>query len=154
MKKVIFVASSGGHLSEILKLEKLFNEYDYLLVTEKTEITIKLKDKYKMDYLKYGPNKNKIKYIGTVIYNIFKSIKVLMKFKPSTVLSTGAQVGGIMCFFAKLLGKKVIYIESLAKVNTLSTTGKMVYPFANKFYVQWESLEKKYKKAEYLGRLM
>ena len=59
-----------------------------------------------------------------------------------------------MCFFAKLLGKKVIYIESLAKVNTLSTTGKMVYPFANKFYVQWENLSKKYKKAEYIGRLM
>lgn len=154
MKKVIFVSSSGGHLSEILKLEKLFNEYDYLLVTEKTEVTTKLKDKYNMNYLKYGPNKNKFKYIGSVIYNIFKSIKILIKFKPSTVISTGAQVGGIMCFLAKLLGKKVIYIESLAKVNTLSTTGKMVYPFANKFYVQWESLEKKYKKAEYLGRLM
>ena len=59
-----------------------------------------------------------------------------------------------MSFFAKLFGKKVIYIESLAKVNSLSVTGKMVYPFANKFYVQWEDLAKKYKKAEYLGRLM
>lgn len=154
MKKVIFVASSGGHLSEILKLKELFKEYDYLLVTEKTEITSKLIDNYNMEYLKYGPNKNKFKYIGAVIYNMFKSIKILIKFKPSTVLSTGAQVGGIMCFFAKLLGKKVIYIESLAKVNTLSTTGKMVYPFANKFYVQWENLSKKYKKAEYIGRLM
>lgn len=154
MKRVIFVASSGGHLSEILKLEKIFKEYEYLLVTEKTKITSKLIDTYNMEYLKYGPNNNKIKYIGNMIYNIFKSVKILIKFKPKTVLSTGAQVGGIMCFFAKLLGKKVIYIESLAKVNTLSTTGKMIYPFANKFYVQWETLSKKYKKAEYLGRLM
>ena len=154
MKKVIFVASSGGHLSEILKLKELFNEYEYLLVTEKTEVTSKLDKEYNMEYLKYGPNKNKIKYLGTVLYNTFKSIKILLKFNPKTVISTGAQVGGIMCFFAKLLGKKVIYIESLAKVNSLSITGKMIYPFANKFYVQWESLEKKYKKAEYLGRLM
>ena len=154
MKKVIFVASSGGHLSEILKLKKLFNEYEYLLVTEKTEVTSNLDNEYNIQYLKYGPNKNKIKYLGSVIYNTFKSIKILFTFKPKTVISTGAQVGGIMCFFAKLLGKKVIYIESLAKVNSLSTTGKMVYPFANKFYVQWESLKKKYKKAEYLGRLM
>lgn len=154
MKKVIFVASSGGHLSEILKLKELFNEYEYLLVTEKTQVTSKLDKEYRMEYLKYGPNKNKIKYLGAVLYNVFKSINILLKFKPKTVISTGAQVGGIMCFFAKLMGKRVIYIESLAKVRSLSTTGKMIYPFANKFYVQWESLEKKYKKAEYLGRLM
>ena len=67
MKKVIFVASSGGHLSEILKLKELFKEYDYLLVTEKTEITSNLIDNYNMEYLKYGPNKNKFKYIGAVI---------------------------------------------------------------------------------------
>ena len=30
MKKVIFAASSGGHLTELLKLEKLFDEYDYI----------------------------------------------------------------------------------------------------------------------------
>ena len=46
MKKVIFVASSGGHLSEILKLKKLFNEYEYLIVTEETEVTKKLKNEY------------------------------------------------------------------------------------------------------------
>ena len=61
MKKVIFVCSSGGHLSEMLKLKKLFNEYDYLLVTEKTEITEKLSNNYNMEFFKYGPNKNKIK---------------------------------------------------------------------------------------------
>ncbi len=154
MKKVIFVASSGGHLSEILKLKKLFSEYDYLLVTEKTQVTENLNKGYNIEYLKYGPNKNKIKYLGCAIFNIFKTIKILIKFKPKTIVSTGAQVGGIMCFFAKLLGKKVIYIESLAKVKSLSTTGKLVYLFANKFYVQWKGLEEKYKKAEYIGRLM
>ena len=71
MKKVIFAASSGGHLTEILKLEKLFNEYNYLLVTEKTDVTDKLKDKYNVKFLKYGPCKNKIKYVLTIIYNIF-----------------------------------------------------------------------------------
>lgn len=154
MKKVIFVSSSGGHFSEILMLKELFNEYEYLLVTEKTDVTSKLVNNYNMDYLKYGPNNNIIKYVGVVVYNVVKSIKILLKFKPKTVVSTGAQVGGIMCFFAKILGKKVIYIESLAKINNLSVTGKMIYPFANKFYVQWESLAKKYKKAEYIGRLM
>lgn len=154
MKKVIFVSSSGGHLSEILKLEELFNEYEYLVVTEKTDITYKLKDKYNMDFLKYGPSKNKFKYLGAVIYNIFKSMSIIIKFKPSTIVTTGAQVGGITAFVGKLFAKKIIYIESLARVNELSSTGKNVYKFADKFYVQWQELEKKYEKSEYLGRLI
>ncbi|MDD3303436.1 MAG: polysaccharide biosynthesis protein [Clostridia bacterium] len=154
MKRVVFVSSSGGHFTEILKLEKLFKNYEYLLVTEKTEITDGYKDKYHMQFLKYGPNKNKLKYIWTILYNIIKCISIIIKFKPETIVTTGAQVGGIMCFLGKIAKKRIIYIESLAKIDSLSVTGKMVYKFADKFYVQWESLVKKYEKAEYIGRLM
>lgn len=154
MKKVIFVASSGGHLSELLNLRSIFDEYDYLLVTEKTELTEKLKSSYKIDYLIYGPNKNKFKYITNILSNIFMCIRILFKFKPETIISTGAQVGGIMCFLGKLFKCKIIYIESLAKTKSLSITGKNVYKFADKFYVQWESLASIYDKAEYLGRMM
>ena len=59
-----------------------------------------------------------------------------------------------MCFIGKLFGKKIIYIESLAKIDSLSVTGRNVYKFADKFYVQWETLANKYEKAEYIGRLM
>lgn len=154
MKKVIFTSSSGGHLTELLRLEKLFKEYDYLVVTEKTEVTNALSKKYNMEYLKYGSRHYIFKYIFVLLYNIVKTIKILLKFKPDTVVSTGAHTGGIVCFFAKLFGAKVIYIETLAMTETLSVTGKNMYKFADKFYVQWESLADKFEKAEYLGRLM
>ena len=55
MKKVIFISSGGGHLEELLALKKLFNDVDYTLITEKTESTVYLKDKYsKVKYLVYG----------------------------------------------------------------------------------------------------
>lgn len=154
MKKVIFAASSGGHLSELLKLEDLFQEYEYLLVTEKTDVTEKMQDKYHMKFFKYGPNKNIFGYIWAILYNIYVCIKNIIVFKPDTIVSTGAQVGGMMCLFGKIFRKKIIYIESLAKVDSLSKTAENVYRFADKFYVQWEDLCKKYDKAEYIGRLM
>lgn len=154
MKKVIFVSSVGGHLTELLRLEKLFCNYNYLLVTEKTNYTRSLKEKYNVDFLKYGSRHYLFKYIFVFLYNVFKCLKIIIKFKPDTVISTGAHSGGIMCFIAKLLGSKVIYIESLAKTKGLSITGKNVYRFADKFYVQWEELAKKYEKAEYIGRLI
>lgn len=154
MKKVIFAASSGGHLSEMMCLSNLFNEYQYLIVTEKTELTDKMQQNYNMKLLKYGPNSNIIRYIFTVIYNLIMSFMYVIKFRPDTVVSTGAQIGGFVCAIGKLFGAKVIYIETLAKVTSLSRTGNNVYRFADKFYVQWENLEEKYDKAEYIGRLM
>lgn len=154
MKKVIFAASSGGHLTELLKVQELFNEYDYLLVTEMTDVTRELKDKYNMKYVDYGPNKNKIKYWWTIFKNLAKAIGIVAKFRPDTVVSTGAQVGGFFCYIGKFFGAKVVYIETMAKINELSGTGHNVYKIADKFYVQWKSLEDKYEKAEYIGRLI
>lgn len=156
MKKVIFTSSSGGHLTELLKLEKLFNDYDYLIVTEETEVTKRLNEKYNMEYLKYGSRFYFFKYIFIFLYNIFKCIYLVLKFKPETVISTGAHTGGIMCYVAKILRPKtkIIYIETLAKTKSLSKTGNNVYKIADKFYVQWQSLADMYEKAEYIGRLM
>ena len=154
MKKVIFAASSGGHLTEILKLQELFPEYDYLLCTEKTDVTKELEGKYNIKYIKYGPCKNKIKYVWTIIQNLASTIKIVKKFKPDTIVSTGAQIGGFFCYVGKFFGAKVIYIETMAKIKELSGTGKNVYKIADKFYVQWKGLAEKYDKAEYIGRLI
>ena len=35
-KKVLFIASTGGHLSELMQLKPLFDYYDYRIITEKT----------------------------------------------------------------------------------------------------------------------
>ena len=39
MKKVLFISSTGGHLSEMMMLESLFKKYDYHIITEKTDTT-------------------------------------------------------------------------------------------------------------------
>ena len=47
--------------------------------------------------------------------------------------------------------KKIIYIESFAKLKNESVTGRMVYRFADKFFVQWPEMLMVYPKAEYHG---
>ena len=36
-KKVLFISSTGGHLSEMLRLSPMFEKYDYHIITEKTK---------------------------------------------------------------------------------------------------------------------
>ena len=47
-KKVLFISSTGGHLSEMLELKDLFNKYNYHIITEKTKSTISLKKNIKI----------------------------------------------------------------------------------------------------------
>lgn len=153
-KNVMFVSSSGGHLKELMSLEPLFNEYNYLIVTEKTQTTMSLKNKYKVEYMIYGSRRYFFKYIFVFIFNVLKSIYLMIKYKPKTIVTTGAHTGGIVAIVGKIFKAKVIYIETLAKVNSLSVTGKNMYKIADKFYVQWEELAEKYNKAQYIGRLI
>ena len=56
-----------------------------------------------------------------------------------------------MCYLGKLFGKKIVYIESYARMNNKSLSGKLIYPIASLFIVQWKEMLKLYPKAKYLG---
>ena len=72
MKKVMFISSTGGHLSELLQLEPLFKEYDSYLVTEKTKSTIELRNKFtnRVHFLVYGTKSHLITYLFKFGFNI------------------------------------------------------------------------------------
>lgn len=150
-KKVLLISSGGGHLSQLLNLKPLFDKYEYHLVTEALPYNEKLKEKYKVSFLLPGGRNNGLKYIFIMLKNIFKSMRIFLREKPDVVITTGAHTAVPMCYIAKLFGKKVIYIESFAKVKTPNISGKIIYPIADLFIVQWPELLKFYPKAKYLG---
>lgn len=153
MKKVIFISSMGGHLTEIMQLKDIFKNYDYKIVTEMHKSTKGLKSRYKsrIDYLLTGNKDNILKYILTAPYNIIKSLIIFLKFKPDVIVTTGAHTCVPMCYIAKIFRKKIIYIESFANIETKTLTGKLIYPIADVFIVQWKSMLKLYPKAKYEG---
>ena len=56
-----------------------------------------------------------------------------------------------MCYIGILFGSKIIWIETFANIQTKTKSGKMVYPIADLFIVQWETMLKLYPKAVYGG---
>lgn len=64
------------------------------------------------------------------------SLFFLLIERPDVIITTGAGASYPTCRIGKWLGKKVIYIESFAKLHNASVTGKKVYAFADEFYVQ------------------
>ncbi len=150
-KKIIFIASTGGHLSELLQLSDLFKKYEYLLVTEKTKNNLHLKEKYNTKFLMAGTKSHPFRYFFVCLVNPIKSLFYFLKFKPDVVITTGAHTSVPMCFIAHLFKKKVIYIETMANRHTKTMTGKMLYKIADHFVVQWEEMKELYPKAKYGG---
>lgn len=149
MKKICFIASTGGHFEQLMMLKPLMDKYNSVIVTEKTKYSA-VKNERKIYYLKQV-NRNEISVIFNMLYNFWVSLKIMSKERPDIVVSTGSLATIPMCIIAKMFKKKLIFIESFAKVNSPTLSGKIVYKFADQFYVQWEDMLKIYPKAIYKG---
>mgnify|MGYP002250395809 CR=1 FL=1 len=147
--KTCFVASSGGHWEELMCLNEITVENETFYVTE--EGGQASDSNIKNIYLLPQINRHESGFVWHFIKLIFITNKILKKEKPKLVVTTGALIAFPFCVFAKLRRAKVIYIESFARVNNASLTGKLTYYLADLFLVQWESLLKFYPKAKYVG---
>ena len=168
-KKVIYISSMGGHLKELLALKKSMKKFKSYIVTEKTEATSFLKELEKgkskennkndenevffekVYYLPYGTKKNIIKYLFIFIVMIIKSMYLVIKIRPKAIVTTGTHTAVPICYIGKLFGCKIIYIETFANINSQTLAGKIVYPIADKFIIQWETMKELYPKADYYG---
>lgn len=152
-RNVLFVASTGGHLNELMQLKEMFSKYDFNLITEKTKSNLYLKEKYKnrVYFLVYGTKDHILSYPFKLLFNCFKSIYLYIKIHPDYIVTTGVHTAGPICCLGKILGTKIIYIETFANMNTKTVTGRLLYPIADKFIVQWESMLDVYPKATFGG---
>jgi len=152
-RRVLFIASTGGHLSELLQLKSMFDKYNFHLITEKTKSNMYLKDKYKnrVDYLVYGTKDHMLTYPFKLLFNCFKSVYLYLKIHPDYIITTGVHTAGPMCCIGKIFGTKIIYIETFANISTKTVTGRLLYPISDKFIIQWESLNELYPDATYGG---
>lgn len=149
----MMISSAGGHLSELLALESFFQEYDYSIITEYNISSAKgLSSKYsKVGYFIPGTKNQKILYPFKFILNMFIALFYMLKYRPDAIVSTGTHSTVFMCYLGWLLRKKVIWIETFANSQTKTLSGRMVYPIATHFLVQWESMLELYPKAVYKG---
>jgi UDP-N-acetylglucosamine:LPS N-acetylglucosamine transferase len=145
--KIALACSAGGHLTEMQQLEKAYKNHSHFFVTFRREDSRELE----RAHFVADPRRNPLK----ILKNIAQSLAVFLKERPDIVITTGAGVAVPFCFIAKIFGKRIIYIESFCRVSEPSLTGKLLYPIADLFLVQWEELLAKYgKKAKFLGRLL
>ena len=147
--KLCCVASAGGHWEELLCLKDIFEENDSFYITEETEQV--RGSELPSIYLAPQINRHERFFMMHFIRLFKKAFQIMREERPDVVITTGALIAFPFCVLAKLSKKKIIFIESFARINNKSLTGRLVYPFADLFIVQWKSMLKCYPKAIYAG---
>ena len=155
MKRVLFISSTGGHFSELLQLKSLFKKYDSYIVTEKDKTNENFKSEYgdRLYFLPYGTRSKMFSYIFKYFYLCLKTIYLFFKIRPKYIVTTGTHTAVPMCYLGKIFGCKIIFIETFANSKTKTLSGRMIYPIANLFIVQWKEMINLYPKAVYGGSI-
>jgi beta-1,4-N-acetylglucosaminyltransferase len=68
--------------------------------------------------------------------NAWQSLLVLRRERPELVISTGADVAVPILLLGKLFGAAVVFIETAGSTEP-TLAGRLVYPAADLFIVQW-----------------
>lgn len=135
-KRIIAAASIGGHWIQLLRIAKpLENEFDvvYMSTHEKCAKMVEGRDFYKMqDFSRWDAWK--------LIPAFFHCIGIVRKVKPTAVITTGAAPGLVVLLVAKCLGKKTVWVDSIANVRHLSLCGRIASHLATRTYTQWPDL--------------
>lgn len=148
-KKICLIASSGGHYEQILMLKKLEQTFRVYYVTEKTKYSEVCQETYYINQVNRREKFFALKFI--IIF--FQSLKIFLKEKPDIIISTGALSVIPTFIIGKIFKKKLIFIESFAKINSPTMTGKFLYNIVDKFIVQWTELLIEYPNAICLGSI-
>jgi len=144
--KICLAASAGGHLTELLQLEKAWAEKEHFYVTDSRTNGLDLAKKHKTFFLTC-PRRNPLK----LLLNSIQALGLFLSERPDIVISTGADTAIPFCLIAKLFRKKVLFIESFCRIKKPSLSGKIMYCFSDLFLVQWKENLEFFPKAEFEG---
>jgi UDP-N-acetylglucosamine:LPS N-acetylglucosamine transferase len=75
-----------------------------------------------------------------LVYQALTVLWIVLRTRPDVVVSTGASPGFFAMLFGRLLGRKTIWVDSIANVDELSLSGQQARRFADLWITQWQHL--------------
>ncbi len=134
-KKILAVASGGGHWIELLRVLPAFDEGEVVLATVQKD--------YERDVprrrLHIIPDATRWNKIG-VLRLALRILWIVLRERPDVIVTTGAAPGYFALRFGRWFGARTIWLDSIANVDELSMSGQLVRAYADLWLTQWPHL--------------
>lgn len=148
--KIMFVTSAGGHLAQLLPLESWWLGHARTWVTfRRPEVEAALVNE-DVTWCFYPTTRN----IINAVRNLFLAWPTLRRTKPDLVVSVGAGVSVPFFIMARVFGIHTVYIECFDRISMPTLSGRLCYPLADVFCVQWEEQLQFYPEAVNIGPVL
>lgn len=134
-ERILLVASPGGHLLQMLALEPAWHDIQHRWVTLASPDSKNLLASEAVVHA-YGPTPRNV---GNFLRNLRLAWRTVRDFRPDVILSTGAALAVPFFVVGRLHRLRLVYVESFTRVNRPALSGRLVYPLADVFFVQWPS---------------
>jgi beta-1,4-N-acetylglucosaminyltransferase len=146
----LLVCSPGGHLLQMMRLSPAWQHLQTTWVTLEAADSQHLLADSPVVFAN-GPTNRSLRGL---IANLRLAWRVIREKRPRVILSTGAALAVPFFLIGKLYGCRLVYVESLTRTEDLSLSGRMVYPLADAFFVQWPEAAEHRRRARYVGGLL
>lgn len=135
--RVLAVASGGGHWIQMQRLRSAFRG---------SQLAFACADARHRDDAGDAPffllpDANRKTPLRTLAL-LWRSMRLVATYRPEVVISTGAAPGAIAVVWGKCFGARTIWVDSLANVQRLSVSGRLVRRFCDVWLTQWPHLAK------------
>lgn len=149
--RVLLVGSSGGHLAQMMSLRPWWERRQRAWVTFDTPDAVDALA-HELDVTwAYRPTTRNLK---NLLRNTVLAIRLVRRFRPDVVISTGAAVA--LPFFAvgRSRGAYCVFVEVYDRVDSATLTGRLCAPLAHLMLVQWPEQAGLYRRAQVIGPLL
>ena len=149
-RSALLVCSPGGHLLQMLSLQPGWEHLDVSWVTlAGADVDYLLADADVT--IARGPTNRSLR---TLAHNFVIAWRLIRDRRPDAIVSTGAALAVPFFVVGRLHRCRLVYVESLTRTRGLSLSGRIVYPLASVFFVQWPGAAEGRRRARYEGNLL
>jgi len=148
--ELLLVCSTGGHLHQLVALRPAWETFSRVWVTFDRGDARSLLEGERVIHA-YGPTNRSVR---NLLRNLGLAFRVLRRERPRVILTTGAGVAVPFAWVGRLLGARVVYVESLTRIESPSLSLRLVRPVVSHLYVQWPELAEALPRARYSGSVL
>ncbi|QYZ69220.1 UDP-N-acetylglucosamine--LPS N-acetylglucosamine transferase [Neotabrizicola shimadae] len=134
-RRILAVASGGGHWVQLMRLRPAFAQAEVHYATvdrSAAEIVAPAP-------VHLYPDANKDTPLRLALAALTLAV-IVLRVRPDVVVSTGAAGGYLAIRFARLLGARTLFIDSIANARELSVSARLSQKVADLVLSQWPAV--------------
>jgi UDP-N-acetylglucosamine transferase subunit ALG13 len=146
---VHIVTSAGGHIELLTAVRGAFEGYRRVWIVQPSlrAQTLAAQGEQVLELPQYERRGGRLRFLAQLTRNVVRAAALALRDRPRVVVTAGSGATVPFCVFSRLLGARILFVETMARVTGPSSSGRVLSRLATRVLVQWPDLAGSYPRA-------